>query len=220
MPTKPWYQSKGVLGGIASGVPALVILLKLAGIDIADLSSELSAGLIGAVGLVGTIVAIYGRITASKPIAPAAPSTFCVPAFLVPLLCFGLVTGSLTSCSSTSAVAPTITNSAVGKVGTDLNTAAQQALADYANVKANGVDYVWALGQMFNTYATVATTRADVEALVAQWGGTKDQSTANRIADLFGGSSGRTTTRMLALGQAALDTANNLTKGGTAKPGA
>lgn len=109
-------------------------------------------------------------------------------------------------------VDPTITNSAVAAVGLDLNVAAQQALADYAKVKTDGVDYVWALQEAFNAYATIVKSKADVQALVAQWDGTSSQGLADRLATLFGASSGTTTERMFALAQAAQNTAEAFRK--------
>ena len=67
--TKPWYQSTGVLGGIASAVAMLVMVLKfIFGVDISDLAPALSSGFIAVLGLIGTIVAIWGRVAATKKI--------------------------------------------------------------------------------------------------------------------------------------------------------
>ena len=66
MNTKPWWQSKTILGAIAGGVPTAVVILKYFGVDITDLSGSLSTGLLGLLGLIGTIVAIVGRFKAWK----------------------------------------------------------------------------------------------------------------------------------------------------------
>jgi hypothetical protein len=66
MNTKPWYQSKTILGAITAGIPSIVILLKISGVDIADLADSLTASLIGLLGLIGVIVTIIGRFRAWK----------------------------------------------------------------------------------------------------------------------------------------------------------
>ena len=106
-----------------------------------------------------------------------------------------------------SKVDPVLKNSAAGQVGQGLDVAAQQALAAYAKAKIVGVDYVWGLEQAFNAYATLVKTQDDVKALVAQWDGTASEGLADRLASLFGASSGTTTERMFALARAAQNTA-------------
>lgn len=121
-----------------------------------------------------------------------------------------VVTLSALGCADTSKVSPVFTGSTSGTVALDLNSAAQQAMTAYAKVKAGGVDYVWGLTQAFSAYATIAKTTADVRALVAAWDGTKDQTLANRLASLFGATSGSTEERMMVLAAAAMETAQAL----------
>src|SRR5438046_413311 len=61
---KPWWQSKTIIGAIAGGVPALAQVLALVGIDISDKVGDTVNGLLNVLGLIGIVVAIYGRITA------------------------------------------------------------------------------------------------------------------------------------------------------------
>ena len=75
---KPWYRSTGVLGGIGSAVALIVMVLKLLfGVDITDLAPALTEGLLAVAALVGTVIAIYGRVTATKQIGSdgSAPSS-------------------------------------------------------------------------------------------------------------------------------------------------
>lgn len=108
MDTKPWYESKTVYGAVTGGVPAVVILLKIAGVDIADLANNLTAGIIAALGLIGTFVAIYGRLTAKTVITPNPPSSGSggyiklLIAALLPALALGALATAplaLTSCA-------------------------------------------------------------------------------------------------------------------------
>jgi hypothetical protein len=104
---------------------------------------------------------------------------------------------------------PTIVNaSPAGLVGYDLVNAAELAFNNFATVKAGNADYVWGLLQAINSYSTVIKTQADLQTLIAAWDGTKDQSLANRIAAMFGASTGTIQERMAALAVAAQDTAN------------
>ena len=114
---------------------------------------------------------------------------------------------ALAGCADTSKVPTIVQTSPAGAVGMDLNSAAQKAMADYAAAKANGVDYLWALQEAFNSYGTIIKTQADVKALVDAWDGTSDQTLANRLAALFGASTGTTQERVAALAVAAMDAA-------------
>lgn len=99
---------------------------------------------------------------------------------------------------------PTIVRqSPIGQVGSDLVAASEQAFSAFAEAKNGNVDYVWGLMQALNGYATVVKSQADVQALVAAWDGTKDQTLANRIASMFGASTGTIQERMLTLATAA-----------------
>jgi hypothetical protein len=86
--SKPWYQSKGILGAITAFVPTLVIGLKFFGVDIADLGSELTSGLLGLLGLIGTILAIVGRCKAWK--APIITASATGKA-LLPMFCMFVI---------------------------------------------------------------------------------------------------------------------------------
>lgn len=63
--SKAWYSSKTIW---ASLVGALATLLSLFGINIGDLSIALTDQILGFVTLIGTIVAILSRVTATKTI--------------------------------------------------------------------------------------------------------------------------------------------------------
>ena len=57
--TKPWFLSKGVIGGV---VAAAASIAGLYGMDLD--AAELESLLIGVGGIVGSCLAIYGRVTA------------------------------------------------------------------------------------------------------------------------------------------------------------
>ena len=90
---KPWYRSTGVLGGIGSLVALLAMVLKMVfGVDITDLAPALTEGLLAVVALVGTIIAIYGRVTATKQIGSdgsAPPGTHLMLVLLLALVLVG-----------------------------------------------------------------------------------------------------------------------------------
>lgn len=64
--SRPWYLSKGVMGGFAS---LLAWLLMMFGIDVAqaDVESITLAGITIA-GAVASIVSVIGRLTAKRPV--------------------------------------------------------------------------------------------------------------------------------------------------------
>lgn len=65
--SKPWYQSRGVIGGlvaVAAGVAA-AFKVNIAG----EMQALLVEAIIGAVAAVGGIVAVIGRIKAQKKIS-------------------------------------------------------------------------------------------------------------------------------------------------------
>lgn len=74
--TKPWYLSRGVLGGAVSAVAGAA---QLAGYTVTpadqaalvDGATQLGQLAFGVGSLVGGLVAIWGRIKASKAIGPA-----------------------------------------------------------------------------------------------------------------------------------------------------
>jgi hypothetical protein len=65
--TQPWYVSKGVWGGLVALIAAGAGLLHYT-ISPADQQSLIDA-LTAAGGALGSILAIYGRITATKQIS-------------------------------------------------------------------------------------------------------------------------------------------------------
>lgn len=58
-PSKPWFLSKSVIGGIVAGAAGIT---GLYGMDLDQ--AELEGILVGVGGIVGSILAIYGRVTA------------------------------------------------------------------------------------------------------------------------------------------------------------
>lgn len=67
---KPWYASSGVWGGILAAGVGLVALITHTTITQADVSS-LAGDLAAIGGAVGGIIAVYGRIKATKKIGGA-----------------------------------------------------------------------------------------------------------------------------------------------------
>lgn len=61
--TKPWWQSRTILGAIVSGGVAIAAIFN---VEIADLSESFLDGLMGIGVLVGTSLTVYGRFTAEK----------------------------------------------------------------------------------------------------------------------------------------------------------
>lgn len=178
-----------------------------------QLAPEKQAVLLAAVSAVSAMFIRTQVTPVGSPLALRKRAAYAgLPLVPIALLC--CVSLGFVSCTSdqVAKVDPMITNSSVGTVGTDLNTAAQQALADYAKVKTNGVDYIWGLQEAFNAYGTIIKTQADVKALVAAWDGTKNDNLADRLATLFGASTGTTADRMATLARAATNTALAFTK--------
>ena len=83
---KVCIRAKGARGGLAGGGGGVVMVLKFVfHVDISDLAPGLSSGLIAVLGLIGTIVAIYGRVTATKQIGDAAKVVVVIGAMLASL---------------------------------------------------------------------------------------------------------------------------------------
>jgi hypothetical protein len=172
---------------MVSAVPALVIVLNLFGINIADLSSDLVSGIIAFGGLCGTILAIYGRITATKEIGSGAPLASGPKLFLIPFLIATVLFGGLTSCG-TPPTQTQVGGSAAVTVGLDAANAAAQATQAYIDVKAGNVDYAWAVAQGLQAYQLFVQTKADVANVVHMMGG--DTTLAQKLAAIFGSASG------------------------------
>ena len=70
MESKPWYLSKGVIGGLVSAVAGVLALLGHALPDgsIPFLTDQVTNIAEGVFAVVGGITAIYGRIKADKRI--------------------------------------------------------------------------------------------------------------------------------------------------------
>lgn len=62
--SKPWYLSKGVIGGVGSIVAGI---LMIAGVDTVDATDGVNAALGAIAGLSG-VVAVWGRIAAKGPL--------------------------------------------------------------------------------------------------------------------------------------------------------
>lgn len=70
MESKPWYKSKGVIGGIIATVCSLLVVLGVAGAEGAgEESGAIADNIVAIIAAVGGIFAIIGRITAKTKIA-------------------------------------------------------------------------------------------------------------------------------------------------------
>jgi hypothetical protein len=135
--------------------------------------------------------------------------------FLIPFAVVAIAMLSFQGCAKDQAGSPTlgvnmnaapasVQTSAGGQVTTDLASAAQQALSDFATAQSGNANLTWSLGQAFNAYTTVAKTADDVKALVAQWTASSSTPIAQRIADLFDNAPGTATQKMQTLASAAI----------------
>lgn len=63
---KFWLDSKSVRGALVTTLPVIILLLKALGIEVGDGEQQvLVEGVTAIVGLLGTVMAIYGRVKAS-----------------------------------------------------------------------------------------------------------------------------------------------------------
>lgn len=67
--TKPWYTSSGVWGGVIAVVTPLVGLVFHMTVSSAD-AAQLADALAGIGTAIGGILAVYGRVNATKQIGP------------------------------------------------------------------------------------------------------------------------------------------------------
>ena len=71
---KSWILSKGIWGAIIAGAATIATILNLifganvSGGDITTLLTQTQAIVVGIIGLVGSIMALYGRLKATKTI--------------------------------------------------------------------------------------------------------------------------------------------------------
>ena len=64
--TKPWYQSRTIWGAL---IAVFAPLLTIAGFDLpAGLHGELADGLMTVAGGIGGLIALYGRLSATRAI--------------------------------------------------------------------------------------------------------------------------------------------------------
>lgn len=202
MDTKPWWQSKTIWGAI---IATIATVLKLFKVNV-DLPPDLTDQILNAVTLVGTILAIIGRVNASKVISsqpPINPNS--------PLMRLILLTSVLCLLTSGCATGPVYSASPLAAVGSDFQANAADALQAYAEYKAGNVSMTWALMKMFNAYSLSAKTSTDVQALIKAWiGGTGDGKTlADRLARIFNASTAPPETKMKALAQVTQTVAAN-----------
>lgn len=212
MDTKPWWQSKTIWGALIS---ALVTGLSLFKINIVDLAPDLTTGVLGAVGLVSTIVVIVGRVKGAGTIITATKQD---GGSTIPPARLFLLIAALIGCSVTlpgCAQGPVYPHSPASIVGDDFQVAAHDALAAYAEYKAGNANITWALQKMFNAYSLYAQTAPDVKALIKAWTGNAgdSQALADRLARIFGSSPAPPETKMQALAQAAQNIATAKTAG-------
>ncbi len=198
MDTKPWWQSKTIWGGV---VQALVFVLGIFHVNIADLSDQITNGVYAVGAFIGVILVIVGRVKATKAISSQPPPTVGGP--LMRICVIGAICGSIffAGCAG----GPIYPQSPAAVVGSDFQVAAHDALAAWADYKAGNVDLAWALQKMFSAYTDLATAPADVKALVKAWtGNTGDsQALADRLARIFESSSAPPAAKMAALADAA-----------------
>jgi hypothetical protein len=60
---KPWYQSQTIIGAVVTGAVALAGVF---GVQIGDLSGDVTQGLLGLGVFVGTVITIIGRFRAKS----------------------------------------------------------------------------------------------------------------------------------------------------------
>ena len=208
MDTKPWYQSKTIIAGIATALAGLGMLFKVVfKVDISDQIPILSNGLLGALSFIGAVVVIYGRATATKTIGSSGdnPTNATLRGPGLPVLI-----GALILLPSSLILLPSCANgpasgSPAAQVGTDFQAAVTAAISDYATYKSGNVDLTWALGRGAWAYQFFTSTSADVKSLVKAWtGNTGDsQKLADRLARIFAGSSATPEAKTAAIAAAA-----------------
>ncbi|KJF69499.1 MULTISPECIES: hypothetical protein [Rhizobium] len=64
--TKPWYQSRTIWGAL---IAVFAPLFSIAGLNLpAGLQGELAEGLVTVAGGIGGLIALYGRLSATRAI--------------------------------------------------------------------------------------------------------------------------------------------------------
>ena len=68
---KKWYQSRTIIASVVSGAVALAVGLRLLPSSVTAEKDVLINNVYALIGVVTSVIAIYGRITASKTIKPS-----------------------------------------------------------------------------------------------------------------------------------------------------
>jgi hypothetical protein len=126
---------------------AVVAGLSLFHVDIADQAPDLTNGIYGAIGLIGTIMVIVGRVKARTVITLKKDDNTPVDPWRALILRPDSVRPGQFGVSVTPGCAngPVYPNSPLAVVGSDFTADAAAALQAYADYKAGNVSLTWAL---------------------------------------------------------------------------
>lgn len=127
--------------------------------------------------------------------------------------CAALVAASLFSSCATTQRAP----NAVTRTGQDLTTLAAQAFQAYTDAKDGDTNYLWSIYKGLSTLGpTAVQTKADLAAVVKQWGDSKvdtatgkNKSLVARLTELFNSSDADPASKTEAIAKAASAVAQN-----------
>jgi hypothetical protein len=198
MDTKPWYQSKTIIAGIGTFLTILVMVLKfIFNVDISDQIPVLTNGLLAFLALVGSVVMIYGRLTA-KTVISSDPPMPRIRGPLMPLIAALMIPAVL---FSSCAPGPVNANSPAAVLGTHLATDAAQAVQAFVEFQGGNTDMAWALSKGFIAYQDFIAGAADIKAIVKAWTGNVpgSQTLADRLARIFGSAPGSPAEKTAAL---------------------
>lgn len=176
MDTKPWWQSKTIWGVV---VALVAQVLKSSGVDISAESPQLIDGILNVISLIGTVLAIYGRVRASKLIKPKDDDTTVSGKPLYPLLLLGALCAlALQGCTATQlaqtpAGAAIITNASNSVIDKGLNAGATSL--------DTGNPYLHALADGLRSVEGQVLTSDDVKNIAAKYG---DPANAHKFKTL------------------------------------
>jgi sulfur relay (sulfurtransferase) DsrC/TusE family protein len=103
------------------------------------------------------------------------------------------------------------TTSPAANVASDVQRAATEAIADYADIKSGNANMAWALSKGAYAYEALVKTSADIKSLAKAWtGNTGDsQKLADKLARIFAASSASPAAKTAAIAAAAQGVAAN-----------
>lgn len=173
MPTKSALQSKTVWGAALAGLAAV---FNFFGIEIGDLTPQLTDQVLSVISIAGTVVAIYGRITATKeiarkPVLPPSTKMFPIAAVASGALALQLLTSCENMTPEQKAQLANLQSRAVAVGSTFVNAAAAYGAAIAQSKIKPGNPYLDSVASgLRKLQGTPLVSEAQIQGIITSFG--------------------------------------------------